>query len=123
MKAEKAVSGASMERKDAETYAGWFACLADATRLQLLRVLAASGGAMTIGDLVEEVGVGQSTVSGHVRRLAREEFVLVERVGTSTHVRINDDCLTALPAAAEAIMGRDRTDALRSSPRPASTSG
>lgn len=97
-----------MDRSEAETYASWFRCLADATRLQLLGTLAAAGRAMTIGELVDAVGVGQSTVSGHVRRLADGEFVLVERAGTTTYVRVNDDCLTALPDAAAAIMGRPR---------------
>jgi ArsR family transcriptional regulator, arsenate/arsenite/antimonite-responsive transcriptional repressor len=104
--------GSAMDRSHAEMYAGWFACLADATRLQLLRVLAEADEPLTIGELVEAIGVGQSTVSGHVQRLARAEFVLVERVGTATRVRINDECLTALPAAAEAIMGRARATAL-----------
>lgn len=94
-----------MDRAEAETYASWFRCLADATRLQLLRMLAEAPGALTIGALVEAVGVGQSTVSGHVRRLAESEFVLVERAGATTYVRINEDCLTALPDAAAAIMG------------------
>jgi ArsR family transcriptional regulator, arsenate/arsenite/antimonite-responsive transcriptional repressor len=101
-----------MDRADAETYASWFACLADPTRIQLLRVLAEAPGALTVGDLVDAVGVGQSTVSGHVRRLAASEFVLVERIGTATHVRVNHECLTALPAAAEAIMGRDHATVL-----------
>lgn len=95
-----------MKRAEAEIYASWFRCLADATRLQLLRVLAEARRPMTIGELVDAVGVGQSSVSGHVRRLIDAEFVFVERVGTATWVRINDDCLTALPAAAAAIMGR-----------------
>jgi ArsR family transcriptional regulator, arsenate/arsenite/antimonite-responsive transcriptional repressor len=97
-----------VDRVEAETYASWFRCLADATRLQLLRVLAESSRPMSVGELVDAVGVGQSSISGHVRRLADAEFVLVDRVGTSTRVRINDDCLTALPAAADAIMGRER---------------
>lgn len=104
-----------MKRVEAETYASWFRCLADATRLQLLRVLAEASRPMTVGELVDAVGVGQSSVSGHVRRLADSEFVFVDRVGTSTRVRVNDDCLTALPAAAEAIMGRERAAGLSSS--------
>jgi ArsR family transcriptional regulator, arsenate/arsenite/antimonite-responsive transcriptional repressor len=102
-----------MDRAEAETYASWFACLADPTRLQLLRILAEAPGPLTIGDLVHAVGVGQSTISGHVRRLAASEFVIVERIATTTHVRVNGECLTALPAAAEAIMGRDRATVLR----------
>jgi ArsR family transcriptional regulator, arsenate/arsenite/antimonite-responsive transcriptional repressor len=96
----------AVDRVDAETYASWFRCLADATRLQLLRVLAEASRPMTIGELVDAVGVGQSSVSGHVRRLADADFVFVDRIGTSTLVRVNDDCLTALPEAAAAIMGR-----------------
>jgi ArsR family transcriptional regulator, arsenate/arsenite/antimonite-responsive transcriptional repressor len=106
----------ALDRSDAETYASWFSCLADATRLQLLRTLAEASRPVTIGELVEAVGVGQSTVSGHVRRLAEAEFVSAERTGTTTHVRINDECLTALPAAAEAIMGRERAAVLRDAP-------
>lgn len=39
-------------------------------------------------------------------------FVFVERTGTTTHVRVNDDCLTALPAAAGAILGRGQATEL-----------
>lgn len=95
-----------MERSEAEEYASWFRCLADATRLQLLQTLAEAGRSMTVGELVDAVSVGQSTVSGHLRRLAAAEFVVVDHVGTTTVVRVNEDCLTALPAAADAIMGR-----------------
>jgi ArsR family transcriptional regulator, arsenate/arsenite/antimonite-responsive transcriptional repressor len=98
-----------VDRAQAEDYASWFRCLADPTRLQLLHLLAQAPGPLTIGELVDAIGVGQSTVSGHVQRLASDEFVFVERTGTTTHVRVNDDCLTALPAAADAIMARDQT--------------
>lgn len=94
-----------MDRSEAEEYARWFRCLADATRLQLLRTLAEATGPMTVGELVDAVGVGQSSVSGHVRRLAESEFVLVERAGPTTYVSINADCLTALPDAVAEIMG------------------
>jgi ArsR family transcriptional regulator, arsenate/arsenite/antimonite-responsive transcriptional repressor len=100
-----------VDRAIAATYASWFRCLADATRLQLLHVLAERSETLTIGELVDAVRVGQSTVSGHVRRLAEAGFVVVERVGTATYVRINPDCLTALPGAAAAIMGREHVDA------------
>ena len=94
-----------MDRSQAEAYARWFRCLADATRLQLLRTLAQATGPMTVGQLVDVVDVGQSSVSGHVRRLAESEFVHVERAGPTTYVTINAECLAALPDAADAIMG------------------
>lgn len=95
-----------MNRSDAEAYASWFECLADPTRLQLLHLLATAGQPMTVGALAAEVGVGQPTVSGHVRRLAELEFVFVERVGTASHVRVNPVCLAGFPTAAEVVMGR-----------------
>lgn len=109
---------AVMERSTAETYASWFRCLADPTRLQLLQLLATRGDPATIGELVEALGVGQSTVSTHVRRLEDLEFVFVERVGTASFVRINADCLTAFPTAADVVMGRSPVRAA-GSPAPA----
>ncbi|THA27410.1 transcriptional regulator [Streptomyces sp. RKND-216] len=95
-----------LDRSSAEAYASWFRCLADPTRLQLLHLLATERTPVTIGKLVAALGVGQSTVSTHVRRLAELEFVFVERAGTSTLVRVNPDCLAEFPTAAEVVMGR-----------------
>ncbi|MEU8518375.1 metalloregulator ArsR/SmtB family transcription factor [Streptomyces sp. NBC_01216] len=94
-----------LDRSSAEAYASWFGCLADPTRLQLLHLLATERTSMTIGALAAATGVGQSTVSAHVRRLAELEFVFVERVGTASHVRVNPDCLDEFPTAAEVVMG------------------
>lgn len=95
-----------LDRGSAEAYASWFRCLADATRIQILHVLATAQGPMTVGEIVAAVGVGQSTVSAHLRRLAELEFVFVEHVGTASLYRVNDDCLTSFPAAADVVMGR-----------------
>ncbi|EST33596.1 hypothetical protein N566_19330 [Streptomycetaceae bacterium MP113-05] len=95
-----------LDRGSAEAYASWFGCLADPTRLQLLHLLAAAGEPMSVGALVSALGVGQSTVSAHVRRLAELEFVFVERAGTASLVRVNPDCLAEFPTAAEVVMGR-----------------
>lgn len=95
-----------IDRASAEAYASWFRCLADATRIQILHLLAGADGALTVGEIVAAVGVGQSTVSAHLRRLAELEFVFVEHVGTTSLYRVNDDCLTSFPAAADVVMGR-----------------
>ena len=95
-----------IDRADAGAYASWFRCLADATRIQILHLLATTDEPMTVGEIVAAVGVGQSTVSAHLRRLAELEFVFVEHVGTSSLYRVNDDCLTSFPAAADVVMGR-----------------
>lgn len=95
-----------LDRESAEAYATWFRCLADATRIQILNQLAEAGRPLTVKQIVAAVGVGQSTVSAHLRRLAELEFVFVDHVGTASYYRVNDDCLTAFPAAADVVMGR-----------------
>ncbi len=92
---------------DAHEYASWFRCLADGTRLLVLNAVASADRAMTVGEIVDRVGVGQSTVSHHLRVLAEERFVHMRADGTRTLVTVNADCLQALPEAAARIMGSD----------------
>ena len=67
--------------------------------------------------------VGQSTVSEHLRQLAAVRFVLAEDRGTSRLYRINDDCVTCFPTAADLVMGkpsrpsRSRRMTMTSAPR------
>ena len=92
---------------DADEYASWFRCLADGTRLLVLNAVATADRAMTVGEIVDRVGVGQSTVSHHLRVLAEERFVHMQAEGTRTLVTVNPDCLQALPEAAARIMGSE----------------
>lgn len=95
-----------LERQLAETYAGWFRALADATRVQVLNLLAEHGEPMTVGQIVERVPVGQSTVSAHLKILAEVRFVLVEKRGTANLYRVNHRCVSCFPSAADVVMGR-----------------
>jgi DNA-binding transcriptional ArsR family regulator len=101
------MEAAVLDRQVAEDYAGWFRCLADPTRIQILHLLAA-GGPMTVGQIVRQVGVGQSTVSHHLKVLAQVRFVTVEHAGTSSRYQVNPRCLAAFPTAADVVMGRRR---------------
>src|SRR5262245_14971537 len=95
-----------LDRQIAKDYAGWFRSLADPTRIQILHLLATSDGPMTVGQIVRQVGVGQSTVSHHLKLLAEVRFVTVEHAGTSSRYRVNPRCLAAFPTAADLVMGR-----------------
>ena len=86
-------------RGAAEEYATWFAALADATRVQVVSLLARSGEPMTVKQIV-------ATVSAHLKRLAEVGFVLVEHCGTASLYRINDACVECFPTAADLVMGR-----------------
>jgi ArsR family transcriptional regulator, arsenate/arsenite/antimonite-responsive transcriptional repressor len=100
-----------LDRETADTYAAWFRALADGTRIQVVSLLARSGGPLTVKEIVAAVPVGQSTVSEHLRQLAAVGFVLAEDHGTFRLYRINKECVEAFPTAADLVM-----DAL--SPRP-----
>lgn len=94
-----------LERAEAAEYASWFKALADATRIQMVSSLARRRRPMTVGEIVEAAGVGQSTVSHHLKILAEVGFVLVERRGAASLYRINDNCVSCFPSAADVVMG------------------
>jgi DNA-binding transcriptional ArsR family regulator len=95
-----------VDRESAEVWATWFRCLGDPSRVLILNRLAIARRPMTVGELVEAVDVGQSTVSHHLKLLAEVGFVLVERRGTSSLYRVNEHCLACFPSAAEVVMGQ-----------------
>ncbi len=94
-----------LPQTDAETYAAWFACLAEPTRVRLLHVIATTPGSISVGELADTVEIRQPTVSHHLRKLADVGFVTLTKVGTSTRVAINPACCTGLPHAADIVMG------------------
>ncbi|WP_181779199.1 helix-turn-helix domain-containing GNAT family N-acetyltransferase [Pseudonocardia pini] len=90
---------------DATTYAEWFACLAEPTRVRLLHAIASAGRDTTVGELRTGLGISQSTCSHHLRKLADVGFVTMRKEGTATLVAVNPACCTGLPHAADAVMG------------------
>lgn len=94
-----------LERPTAEEYASWFKALADATRIQIVSLLARAGRPMSVGEIVAAVEVGQSTVSAHLKVLSDVRFVLVERRGTAAYYEINKVCVACFPTAADVVMG------------------
>jgi DNA-binding transcriptional ArsR family regulator len=95
-----------LDRQTAETYASWFKALADGTRVQVVSLLARAGRPLTVKEIVAAVPVGQSTVSEHLRQLAVVGFVLAEERGTSRLYRINANCVSCFPTAADLVMGK-----------------
>jgi len=95
-----------LDRATAAEYASWFRALADPTRIQIVTLLARRAIPLNVGQIVDAVDVGQSTVSAHLRVLAEVRFVLAEHRGTATYYRINDACVECFPTAADIVMGR-----------------
>ncbi len=101
---------ALLDRATAQEYASWFRALADPSRVQLVELLARNQRPMSVGELVAEMGLAQSTVSQHLKILGGVRFVLVEAVGNARHYRINDTCIRCFPSAADLVMGRPAPD-------------
>ena len=100
-----APQSAQLEPDEASTYAEWFACLAEPTRVRLLHTVAVAGREVSVGELTEQLGVSQSTCSHHLRKLADTGFVRLRKERTTTLVSVNPACCTGLPHAADAVMG------------------
>jgi DNA-binding transcriptional ArsR family regulator len=96
----------NIPRETAEVWASWFRALGDPSRVLMLHLLASKKRAMTIGEIVDALDIGQSTVSHHCQVLEQTGFVVCEREGTSTKCRINMRCLEMFPTAADVVMGR-----------------
>jgi L-amino acid N-acyltransferase YncA/DNA-binding transcriptional ArsR family regulator len=89
----------------AATYATWFACLADPTRVRLLHAAAASGREVPVGALADLVGIAEPTCSHHLDKLAEVGFVRLRRDGTATLVSVGEACRAGLPHAADVVTG------------------
>ena len=94
-----------VDRRSAEVWASWFRCLGDPSRVLLLNRLARAQRPMTVGELVEAVDIGQSTVSHHLAILAKTGFVHWERRANTSVYWVNEACLERFPSAAEVVMG------------------
>jgi L-amino acid N-acyltransferase YncA/DNA-binding transcriptional ArsR family regulator len=98
-------SRAALGPGEAQTYASWFACLAEPMRVRLLHAVAVAGRPVTVGELTDQLGISQSTCSHHVKVLADVGFVTARREGRTTLVAVNAACCSGLPHAADVVMG------------------
>ena len=100
-----------LEREVAETYARWFHALSDPTRIIILSYLARQPEPLAVGTIVENLSLGQSTVSHHLRVLHEVGFVTRKRVRTNRLYAVNPSCLQQFPVAAEVVMGKQAGEA------------
>jgi ArsR family transcriptional regulator, cadmium/lead-responsive transcriptional repressor len=82
--------------------AALFRSLADPARLAIVRRLA--GGPARVTDLVAELGLAQSTVSGHLACLRDCGLVTARAAGRASVYSLAQPSLAALLAAAEELL-------------------
>lgn len=95
-----------LDRAAAAEYATWFKALADPTRVQIVSLLARGRTPMNVREITAAVGVGQSTVSAHLKVLTAVRFLLADPRGAATYYRINPACVDCFPTAADLVMGK-----------------
>lgn len=105
---ESAGPAAILDESATDAYAHLFRALADSSRLGILQHLAT--GPHRVRDLVEHLGLAQSTVSNHLRFLAECKLVEVHPDGRSSWYALAEPrLLSGLIDAAERLLAQTGT--------------
>ena len=72
---------------DEKLLSNYLRAIGDSTRLKILRLLAA--GELTVSEIVEELGLSQSTISRHLALLRQVGFVSDRRQGQQVFYSLN----------------------------------
>jgi len=86
---------APLPSREQERWARLFKALADPTRLEILRLVAAQPGPTCVCDLVARFDLAQPTISHHLRLLRRAGLVVVQRRGLWAHYTVVRPALDA----------------------------
>jgi len=84
-----------------------FKALSDPTRLRLVKLLSASGGALCVNALAGTLEVSQSAVSQHLRVLRQAGLVRGERRGYFVHYSLDSGRLEQFKARMRETLGED----------------
>jgi ArsR family transcriptional regulator len=90
------LAAASMSDAEATATAALFKALADPARVRIVNMLAAADEGVCVCDLVPHVGLSQSTVSHHLRKLADAGLLQRRREGTWAFYSLDRDALARL---------------------------
>ena len=87
----------TLTARQADDLAQSLKALADPTRLRLLSIVAASEGQEAcVCDLIEPVGLGQSTVSHHLKILMDAGYLTRSKRGTWAYYRLVPEALDSI---------------------------
>ena len=83
--------------EDTTRYADMFSAIGTEARLRILRLLlSAHPNGMVVGEILEALGLPNSTLSHHLEKLRHERLVTVQREGTFLRYAANTDALREL---------------------------
>ena len=78
--------------------AALFKALGDPQRVRIVNLLTNAGGATCVCDITEELGLSQSTVSFHLKKLISAGLLEREQKGTWAYYSIHRSAMKALEA-------------------------
>ena len=82
---------------EVQRYADCFAALGSEPRLRIVRLLfSAYSTGLIVGEIQEELGIANSTLSHHLDKLKNEGLVTVTRQGTASRYYINTEAFRDL---------------------------
>ncbi|MDE3166986.1 MAG: winged helix-turn-helix transcriptional regulator [Acidobacteriota bacterium] len=91
------MSARKSQQEDVARYADMFAAIGAEPRLRIVRLLlAAHPEGITVGEIQEELGIPNSTLSHHLDKLKSEDLVTVRREGTFLRYLANTEVLQHL---------------------------
>ena len=95
-----------LDRATAAEYATWFRALADATRIQIVSLLARRGEPMNVGEIVAAVTSASPPSPPISRCWPRSGSSWPSTAAPPRYYRINEACVDCFPTAADIVMGR-----------------
>ena len=91
--------------KDTGSYLQLFKALGDATRLEILGMLADTDSELCVCDIESRFDLSQPTVSHHLRLLREAGLIDGERRGTWVFYKLNPKTLAQLPTFVQLLGG------------------
>ena len=88
---------ANTKTEEVVRYADMFSAMGTEARLRIVRLLlTAHPEGLVVGEIQDELGIPNSTLSHHLDKLRNEELVKVQREGTFLRYSANTDALQEL---------------------------
>lgn len=95
------LAAAALSDAEADATAALFKALADPNRVRIVQLLATAPGPVCVCDLTEPLGIGQPTVSHHLRKLLDVGLLRREARGTWAYYSLDGDALERLVRVAD----------------------
>ena len=100
-----AIAPPALPEIDRERLLAVFKALADGTRLDVFRLIAAQDEPICACDIVDRFTVSQPTIAHHLKVLREAGLVTVSRRGVWAYYAVNQEGLVVLEAATRALAG------------------